>query len=197
MKGTGVAHSKTAAQSAGTPQAGQQELKKSFRPGAPDNGRAPAGNDSAGEDMAGLSRRGEEDAVRRIEQSITYMREHLDQPLQVATLAAVANISQSHFFALFKRRTGHAPMDYFTRLRMQQACRLLDGTSASVKEVAATLGYEDAFYFSRVFKLFNRVSPSEYRALQKQSPDASPDAGKNQPATAPLPGNKNRNEKIR
>lgn len=192
MKGVGVAHSKTADRSAGIPQAGQHEREKGFRPGTPVSGHAPAGNDSAGEGMAGLSRRGEEDAVRRIEQSITYMREHLDRPLQVATLAAVANISQSHFFALFKRRTGRAPMDYFTRLRMQQACRLLDGTSASVKEVAATLGYEDPFYFSRVFKLLNRVSPSEYRTLQNQPPGT----GKNRPATAPLPGNKNRNEKI-
>jgi AraC-like DNA-binding protein len=51
--------------------------------------------------------------VLRIEQSIAYMAQHLDQPLQVATLAALANISPSHFFALFKRRIGSAPMDYF------------------------------------------------------------------------------------
>ena len=57
----------------------------------------------------------------RIEQSVAYMTQHLDRPLQVATLAAQANISSSHFFALFKRRIGSAPMDYFTRLRMQRA----------------------------------------------------------------------------
>ena len=182
MKGTGVAHSKTAGRGAGVHRDGQREQEKSFQPGAPASDRAFTGNDPVGEHMAGLSQRGEEDAVRRIDQSIAYMREHLNRPLQVATLAAVANTSQSHFFALFKRRTGHAPMDYFTRLRMQQACHLLDGTSASVKEVAAALGYEDPFYFSRVFKLLNRVSPSQYRTLQKQSPDA----GKGQPATAPI-----------
>ena len=62
-------------------------------------------------------------AMQRIERSVAYMSQHLDQPLQVATLAAHANISPSHFFALFKRRIGSAPMDYFTRLRMQRACR--------------------------------------------------------------------------
>jgi AraC-like DNA-binding protein len=192
MKSAGAAHSRTTDRGAGASRRGQHEPERGSHPGAQDSDHAPAENDPGGDRMAGLSRRGEEDAVRRIEQSITYMREHLNRPLEVATLAAVANISQSHFFALFKRRTGCAPMDYFTRLRMQQACRLLNGTSASVKEVAATLGYEDPFYFSRVFKLFNRVSPSEYRASQKQTPDA----GKERAITTPLPGNKGRNEKI-
>jgi AraC-like DNA-binding protein len=106
---------------------------------------------------------GESEAVRKIEASIAYMLRHLDTPLQVATLAARANVSPSHFFALFKRRVGCAPIDYFIRLRMQHACRLLDETEMSVKEVAATLGYDDQFYFSRLFKAVNNVSPSRYR----------------------------------
>ena len=71
--------------------------------------------------------------ARKIAQTIAYMREHLDQPLQVANLAAVANVSPSYYFALFKRWTGCAPMAYFTHLRMQRACHLLDATSASIK----------------------------------------------------------------
>jgi transcriptional regulator GlxA family with amidase domain len=91
------------------------------------------------------------------------MRENVNKPLQVATLAAFANVSPSHFFALFKQLTGRPPMDYFTRLRMRHACWLLDSTRASVKEVAAALGYDDPFYFSRVFKAVNHVPPSRYR----------------------------------
>jgi len=104
----------------------------------------------------------------RIEQSIAYMVLHLDKPLQVATLAAQANISPSHFFALFKRRLGSTPIDYFTRLRMQRACRLLEQTPLSIKEVASKLGYDDPFYFSRVFKSVNRMAPSDYRMVQKE-----------------------------
>ena len=112
------------------------------------------------------STRYESDTVEKIEQTIGYMMDHLDQPLQVTTLAAMACVSPSHYFALFKRRTGCAPMDYFTRLRMEQARKLLDSTSRSVKEVAAALGYDDPFYFSRVFKAVNRVAPSYYRQQQ-------------------------------
>jgi transcriptional regulator GlxA family with amidase domain len=98
----------------------------------------------------------------RIEQSLDYMAANLDRPLQVATLAALAGLSPSHFFALFKQHKGCPPMDYFTRLRMRRACELFDSTAASVKEVAAALGFDDQFYFSRLFKSVNGVSPRGY-----------------------------------
>ena len=110
--------------------------------------------------------------ARKIEQSISYMLQHLNQPLQVATLAAAVNVSPSHYSALFKRWMGSSPIDYFIRLRMQQACRLFDSTSLNVKEVAAALGYDDPFYFSRTFKAINRVAPSEYRIMPKSQRDA-------------------------
>jgi AraC-like DNA-binding protein len=119
----------------------------------------------------------ESETAWKIEQSIAYMLRHLDEPLQVATLAAQANISASHFFALFKRQTGCAPIDCFIRLRMQQACRLLDETMLSVKEVAATLGYDDPFYFSRIFKSVNRVAPTEYRLLKNGAKEAVRNCG--------------------
>ena len=102
---------------------------------------------------------------QKVGRSIAYMEEHVNQPLQVSTLAALANVSSSHFYALFKQQMGCPPMDYFTRLRMRHACRLLDSTSARVKEVAAALGYDDPFYFSRVFKSVSAVAPVQYRSL--------------------------------
>jgi AraC-like DNA-binding protein len=105
------------------------------------------------------------ESSQKVGETIRYMLQHLNRQLQVAKLAALVHVSPSHFFALFKRQTGCAPIDFFIRLRMQHACRLLDSTSLNVKEVAAVLGYDDPFYFSRTFKAVNRVSPSEYRFL--------------------------------
>jgi AraC-like DNA-binding protein len=99
----------------------------------------------------------------KVDRSIAYMAAHLNEPLQVSTLAALVSVSPSHFFSLFKQRTGSPPIDYFTRMRMRHASDLLHSTSASVKEVAAALGYDDPFYFSRVFKSVHNVSPSHYR----------------------------------
>ncbi len=111
----------------------------------------------------------ESHVVRKIEQSISYMLQHVNQPLQVATLAAAVNVSPSHYSALFKRWTGTPPIDYFIQLRMRHACQLFEYTSLNVKEVAAALGYDDPFYFSRTFKAINRIAPSEYRVMSKES----------------------------
>ncbi len=115
--------------------------------------------------LAEFVRNGESDSQQKVERSINFMVANINRPLQVSTLAAQANVSPSHFFALFKQMTGRPPMDYFTKLRMSHACRLLDSTSASVKEVAAALGYNDPFYFSRVFKSVLAVAPVHYRGL--------------------------------
>lgn len=148
------------------------ELLENFRPDLSDNDFAPGGNNSfVNQKAAPSSRRYEAEIARKIGQSINYMRQHLNKPLQASVLATLVNISTSHYFALFKRCTGWAPIDYFTRLRMQYACRLLDSTSSSVKEIADVLGYGDAFYFSRVFKSVNHVAPSEYRVRQKKKQD--------------------------
>jgi len=52
---------------------------------------------------------------------------------------------------------------FFIRLRMDHARQLLDSTSSSIKEIAALVGYNDQFYFSRVFKSVHRMAPTEYR----------------------------------
>jgi AraC-like DNA-binding protein len=111
----------------------------------------------------------ESHVARKIEQSISYMLQHVNQPLQVSALAAAVNVSPSHYSALFKRWTGSPPIDYFIHLRMRHACQLFDSTSLNVKEVAAALGYDDPFYFSRTFKTINQIAPSEYRMMSKES----------------------------
>src|SRR2546421_12041970 len=89
---------------------------------------------------------------QKVDSTINYMREFLNRPLQIPLLARLANISASHFFAVFKKRTGFAPKDFFIRLRIQRACDILDSSALSIKEVSDAVGYEDPFYFSRVFK---------------------------------------------
>jgi AraC family transcriptional regulator of arabinose operon len=62
--------------------------------------------------------RGDPDPGQKISQSIAYMKQHLEQPLLVSMLAALPNLSPSHYAALFKQHTGYAPIDYFIHLRM-------------------------------------------------------------------------------
>ena len=108
-------------------------------------------------------------SVAKVGQSIVYMSEHLDQPLRVGELAALVNVSPAHFAVLFREATGSSPRDYLHLLRLHRACQLLRGSTLSLKEIAAQLGYEDPFYFSRQFKSLQGVSPSEYRNLPRST----------------------------
>lgn len=103
----------------------------------------------------------------KIAQTITFMRQHLNQALPLDALSAIANLSRSRYAALFKQQTGYAPIDYFIRLRMHRACQLLDTTKLGVKAIATELGYEDPLYFSRLFRTVNDRSPVAYRKLRK------------------------------
>jgi AraC-like DNA-binding protein len=93
------------------------------------------------------------------------MLEHLTERMQVSRLASLINVSSSYYFALFKKETGYAPIDFFIHLRMRRACLLLETTTLSVKEIADALGYDDAFYFSRLFKSVTSMAPTDYRSL--------------------------------
>jgi len=99
--------------------------------------------------------------------SIERMRERLDQPMQLTEIAAEAGLSVSHYSTLFRAQTGFSPIDYFLRMRMQRAAQLLDTTEMRVSEIAASLGYDDPYYFSRQFRHFMRRSPRAYRAVRK------------------------------
>lgn len=102
-------------------------------------------------------------AARKIELAINHMWQHVNEPLRISILSAVAGVSASHFFWLFKSVTGCPPIHFFIRLRMHCACELLRDQNLSVKEAAFQLGYDDPYYFSRMFKLVMGVTPRDYR----------------------------------
>jgi AraC-like DNA-binding protein len=72
-----------------------------------------------------------------------------------------------HFASLFRHQTGMAPIEYFIHLRIRGACRLLDTTTLTVREIGYRVGYEDPYYFSRMFRKLMGLSPRQYRELRK------------------------------
>jgi AraC-like DNA-binding protein len=104
------------------------------------------------------------DVARKVAETIVYMSEHLREPLRVPELARLANLSPHYFSEVFKDQAGCSPRDYLHLLRIHRACQLLGEAGLSVKEIAAQLGYQDQFHFSRQFKAFQGQSPTEYRS---------------------------------
>lgn len=106
---------------------------------------------------------GEADVPARVAKCIEFMKGHLREQLTVATLAALVNLSRSHFTTTFRRVTGYAPLSYLNHLRMQRAVQLLNTTGLSIKQISEQLGFSDQFYFSRAFRKLHNHSPSEHR----------------------------------
>ncbi|WP_235561110.1 AraC family transcriptional regulator [Bacillus sp. FJAT-28004] len=102
-----------------------------------------------------------------VEHSIEYMKQRLAVNLTIDNLAEHAHLSRSHYLAVFKQITGTSPMHYFMRLRIQQACRYIELTDWSMKEISAKVGFRDALYFSRAFSKIMGQSPSEYQRKMK------------------------------
>jgi AraC-like DNA-binding protein len=102
-----------------------------------------------------------------IEKIIIYMQNHLHEKINLKELAGHAGYSVSQFSLLFKKKTTRSPIDYYNNLKIQNACQMLDFSDMKIKEIAATLCFEDQFYFSRVFSKIMDVSPHGYRKRKK------------------------------
>jgi AraC family transcriptional regulator, arabinose operon regulatory protein len=103
----------------------------------------------------------------RVARCVDFMRLHLDRPLRVAELAALAHWSPSHFKARFRAHTGYACIDYLIRLRIHAACQLLDTTALDIQAIAARVGYADPLWFSKAFKGVVGLAPTAYRLKAK------------------------------
>lgn len=95
--------------------------------------------------------------------SIHYIHENLYSNLEMKTLAKIEGLSESRYRALFTKTTGISPINYIINQRMDAATDLLVNTTASISEIAKTVGYYDTYYFSRLFKKRIGISPSKYR----------------------------------
>ena len=100
----------------------------------------------------------------RLRRVIELMEAQRSQPFKLARFAQEASMSEFHFSRLFKKSTGLAPSQYFIRLRMVEARRLLLETKRSVIEIGLDLGYASPNHFAQVFRREVGVSPSDYRA---------------------------------
>lgn len=85
----------------------------------------------------------------------------------VEDLAALINMSPSHFHRIFRLETGLTPMAYAERLRCREACRRLEASDEPVTKIAADLGYATSQHFATVFRRIVGRSPTEWRRLYR------------------------------
>lgn len=99
--------------------------------------------------------------------TIELMQKKIHTVFSLSEFARLARLSVSHFSAVFRKKTGYAPIEYYNHLKIQKACQYLLLSNMTIKEMAVSLGVDDQYYFSRMFSKLMGISPTEYRKRNK------------------------------
>lgn len=106
------------------------------------------------------------DYRRALEQAVSYIEEHLDEPLTVEAVAQAAGYSYYHLTRQFTAVLGESVGSYIKKRRLAEAAKKLLYTKSKVITIALAAGFDSAEAFSRAFKLVYQVSPRDYRKNQ-------------------------------
>ncbi len=99
---------------------------------------------------------------------IAHVKDNLEHDINIEDLCKLACMSRTKFFNEFKHKLGCTPKDFLYQLRLKHAADLLS-TGRSITDICFATGYANVSHFSRRFKAFYGVSPSQYKAQQKLS----------------------------
>ena len=92
-----------------------------------------------------------------------YVERHILERISVQDAAAAIGITPNYLSSLFKRQLGQNFMDFVNKAKVEYACSLLQHNGHLVYEVSHMLGYDNAYYFSKVFKRYTGMTPTEYQ----------------------------------
>lgn len=98
-----------------------------------------------------------------VEHAKQYIREHLDERIVLQDIADTFNVSPNYLSQLFKKFENIGISEYISNLKIQKSQELLKDGNLKIYEIADQLGFESAFYFSKVFKKVTGVSPKDFR----------------------------------
>ena len=101
--------------------------------------------------------------ISTIDAAIVYLEQNYSRPFNLNEIARVALLSPSYFSTLFKSQTGVSITDFTQKIRIEQACKLLNNPKNSVNAVMELVGYNDSKFFYQLFKRHMGVTPGEYK----------------------------------
>ena len=92
-----------------------------------------------------------------------YIEKNLDKKLSLTDIAASVHMNKSYISRVFKEKMGENLFDYINKRKIEKAKMLIKNNVLRMYEIALSVGMEDTAYFSRVFKKYEGISPSEYQ----------------------------------
>ena len=114
-----------------------------------------------------------DDLDRRVQRAISFMEAHLAERVSVEDVSREAGLSPSRLSHLFRSEIGQSVQGYLEGVRLRRAGDLLQRTSFPIKQIAAEVGFDSPFYFSRRFSRATGYSPQAFRLRSGQSRDVT------------------------
>ncbi len=103
--------------------------------------------------------------THNLQKTLSYVEEHYAEPIEVADMARLCNLSYSYFSHQFRQSIGTTFSEYLNARRIAEAERLLGTTDATISEIALQVGYSNPGYFIQKFKAQKGVSPRKFREI--------------------------------
>jgi AraC-like DNA-binding protein len=107
------------------------------------------------------------EAERQVDKAVQWLQLQYSRSISIEEMAQNLGYHRTYLAKIFKIHTGMSPIQYLLKIRMERAAYLLVQDSLTIQQVAASVGYPDALYFSKQFKKWHGVPPSEYAGKQK------------------------------
>lgn len=101
--------------------------------------------------------------LKRFNKIIEYIETNYANQINIDILSSMVNMSSYHFCRLFKQTTGKSAIDYINGLRIEKAAALLHESDSNITEIALSCGFNDTNYFSRIFKKYKHISPTQMK----------------------------------
>ena len=98
-----------------------------------------------------------------VERSVRYIRENIHKNFTISEIARYNNISERYLHLIFRSVLAVSPKEYILSLKLKTAAELIDTTDMHINTIAFSLGFDNQYYFSKVFKRYYGESPSLYR----------------------------------
>lgn len=115
----------------------------------------------------------------RAKQAITFIQDHHMQPITLDDIASSIPISRSECCRCFKRALSISPFEYLMKYRIYEAAKKIyqrDPIADSISDLAASVGFNNASYFSKLFKKYLNFTPLSYKRMLRENPDTVVDA---------------------
>lgn len=101
-----------------------------------------------------------------LEQSIQFIHKYYHTPIKVSDIAIYIGVNRSYLTSIFKQKLNTSPQEFLLNYRLEKACHRLKQTNDPINEIAKSVGYNDPFAFSKIFRKVYGVSPKKYRELE-------------------------------